>query len=98
MKTIPLVDIKEPLNTYVKEVQNQGPIVITSNGKAIAVLIAPIDDDDLENLLLSHSSELQNILNQSRQSIKMGKGLTTDTFWARVENSVEDSESENDSP
>jgi prevent-host-death family protein len=92
MKTIPLVDIKEPLNTYVKEVQNQGPIVITSNGKAIAVLIAPIDDDDLESLLLSHSSELQNVLNQSRQSIKIGQGLTADTFWERVENLVEESE------
>jgi prevent-host-death family protein len=78
---------------YVEKAQNQEPIVITSNGKAIAVLIAPIDDDDLESLLLSHSSELQTILNQSRQSIKIGQGLTADTFWERVANSVEDSES-----
>jgi antitoxin (DNA-binding transcriptional repressor) of toxin-antitoxin stability system len=92
MKKIPLVDVQEPLSTYVEHAQNQGPIVITSNGKAIALLIAPIDDDDLESLLLSHSSELQTILNQSRQSIKIGEGLTTDTFWARVENSVEDPE------
>jgi len=92
MKKMPLVDLQEPLSTYVKQAQNQGPIVITSNGQAIAVLIAPIDDD-LESLLLSHSSELQTILNQSRQSIKIGKGLTADTFWERVENSVEDSES-----
>jgi antitoxin (DNA-binding transcriptional repressor) of toxin-antitoxin stability system len=92
MKKIPLVDVQEPLSTYVEQAQNQGPIVITSNGKAIALLIAPIDDDDLESLLLSHSSELQTILNQSRQSIKIGEGLTTDTFWARVENSVEDPE------
>ncbi|MGL5032357.1 MAG: type II toxin-antitoxin system Phd/YefM family antitoxin [Microcystaceae cyanobacterium] len=92
MKTIPLVDIQQPLSTYVEQAQDQGPIVITSNGKAIAVLIAPIDDD-LESLLLLHSSELQGILNQSRQSIKIGQGLTADKFWERVENSVEDSES-----
>ena len=32
-----------------------GPIVITRNGKAVAVLLAPYDDDDLERILPGRS-------------------------------------------
>jgi PHD/YefM family antitoxin component YafN of YafNO toxin-antitoxin module len=77
----------------VEQAQNEGPIVITRNGKAVAVLIAPINDEDLENLLLSRSPRLQAILNQSRQSIKAGKGLTADAFWDAVEQRTEEPKS-----
>jgi PHD/YefM family antitoxin component YafN of YafNO toxin-antitoxin module len=30
------------------EAEVKRPIVITRNGKAVAVLLAPVDDDDLE--------------------------------------------------
>jgi prevent-host-death family protein len=91
MKIAPLAEVKAQLSAYVEQAQNEGPIVITRNGKAVAVLIAPIDDDDLESLLLSRSPRLQAILNQSRQSINAGRGLAADTFWETVENSTEDS-------
>ncbi|NJR61613.1 MAG: type II toxin-antitoxin system Phd/YefM family antitoxin [Cyanobacteria bacterium CRU_2_1] len=55
MKIAPLADVKAQLSAYVEQAQNEGPIVITRNGKAVAVLIAPTDDDDLESLLLSRS-------------------------------------------
>lgn len=85
MKIAPLAEVKAQLSNYVEQAQNEGPIVITRNGKAVAVLIAPTDDEDLENLLLSRSPRLQAILNQSRQSIKSGKGLTSDEFWSAIE-------------
>ncbi|HEY9705962.1 MAG TPA: hypothetical protein V6C58_26240 [Allocoleopsis sp.] len=44
----------------------------------------------LENLLLWRSPRLQAILNQSRQSIKAGKGLTADEFWDTVEQTTEE--------
>ena len=88
MKIAPLADVKAQLSAYVEQAQNEGPIVITRNGKAVAVLIAPTDDDDLESLLLSRSPRLQAILNQSRQSIKTGRGLAADTFWETVENTL----------
>jgi prevent-host-death family protein len=92
MKIALLADVKAQLSAYVEQAQNEGPIVITRNGKAVAVLIAPTDDDDLESLLLSRSPRLQAILHQSRQSIKTGRGLAADAFWETVENSSEDSE------
>ena len=93
MKTAPLGDVKAQLNAYVEQAQNEGPIVIIHNGKAVAVLIAPTSEEDLENLLLSRSPRLQAIINQSRQSIKAGKGLTDDEFWNAVEQRTEQSSS-----
>ena len=87
MKIAPLAEFKAHLSAYLDQAQNEGPIVITRNGKAAAVLIAPMNDDDLESLLLSRSPRLQTILHQSRQSIKAGKGLTADAFWTSVEQS-----------
>ena len=49
MKIAPLEDVKTNLSAYVEQAGKEGPIVITRNGKAVAVIIAPIDDDDLEN-------------------------------------------------
>ncbi len=88
MKIAPLADVKAQLSAYVDQAQTDGPIVITRNGKAVAVLIAPLDDDDLESLLLARSPRLQAILNQSRQSIKAGQGVTADALWDMVDNPI----------
>jgi hypothetical protein len=61
-----------------------GPIVITRNGKAVAVLLAPLDDDDLERLILSRSPRFQALLEKSRKSIQAGKGLSPEEFWKAV--------------
>ena len=52
MRVAPLADVKVRLSAYVDEARTSGPIVITRNGKAVAVLVAPVDDDDLERMLL----------------------------------------------
>jgi hypothetical protein len=47
-------------------------------------MIAPLDDDDLEGLLLARSPRFQAILEKSRRSIRSGKGLTHKDFWRAV--------------
>ncbi len=84
MRIAPLADVKARLSAYVDECEATGPIVITRNGKPVAVLLAPSDEDDLERLLLAHSPRFQAILNKSRQSIAAGKGLSRDEFWKAV--------------
>jgi prevent-host-death family protein len=81
MKIAPLADVKARLSAYVDECEVEGPIVITRNGKAVAVLLAPVNDDDVERLLLSRSPRFQALLNRSRQSIAEGKGMTSKEFW-----------------
>lgn len=85
MRIASLADVKAKFSAYVDECQTQGPIVITRNGKPVAVLLAPQDDDDLERLILARSPRFQALLNQSRESNKAGKGLSSDEFWARAQ-------------
>jgi prevent-host-death family protein len=84
MRIAPLADVKARLSAYLDECGAQGPLVITRNGKAVAVLLVPYDDDDLERLMLERSPRFQSLLNRSRQSIKSGKGLSEADFWDAV--------------
>ncbi len=84
MRIAPLADVRARLSAYLDEAETSGPIVITGNGKAVAVLVAPVDDDDLERMLFARSPRFQAMLNKSRQSIKAGKGLSRSEFWKTV--------------
>ena len=84
MKIIPLAEAKARLSAYVEECSTIGPIVITRNGRAVAVLLAPEDDDDLERLILARSPRFQALLEKSRRSIESGKGLSSEEFWQAV--------------
>jgi prevent-host-death family protein len=84
MRIAPLADVKARLSAYIEKCEAEGPIVITRNGKAVAVLMAPQDDDDLERLLLARSPRFRALLDKSRKSIKEGKGLSRDAFWKAV--------------
>ena len=84
MKIAALADVKAHLSAYVDECVNEGPVIITRNGKAAAVLLAPKDNDDLERLMLAHSRRFQSLLRKSRRSIEAGKGVSHDEFWKIV--------------
>ena len=84
MRIAPLADVKARLSAYLDECALEGPLVITRNGKAVAVLLVPHDDDDLERLLLGRSPRFQALLKRSRQSIEEEKGLPEEAFWDAV--------------
>ncbi|HEY2251821.1 MAG TPA: type II toxin-antitoxin system Phd/YefM family antitoxin [Planctomycetaceae bacterium] len=84
MRIAPLADVKARLSAYLDECGDEGPLVITRNGKPVAVLLVPHDDDDLERLMLGRSPRFQALLDRSRQSIKEGKGLSEKAFWETV--------------
>lgn len=88
MRIAPLADVKSKLSAYLDECKTDGPVVITRNGKPAAVLVYPVDDEDLENIVFSRSPRLQNLLEKSRQSIREGKGLTEQEFWQVVDEKV----------
>src|ERR1700730_12218450 len=84
MRIAPLADVKARLSAYLDACAVDGPLVITRNGKAAAVLLVPHDDDDLERLMLGRSPRFQALLQRSRKSIKEGKGLSETSFWDAV--------------
>jgi prevent-host-death family protein len=86
MRMAPLADVKARLSAYLDDCVAEGPLVITRNGKAVAVLLVPAADDDLERLLLGRSPRFQALLDRSRQSLKDGQGLSEEAFWAAVRN------------
>lgn len=88
MKIASLAEVKSKLSAYLEEAETSGPVVITRNGKAVAVLLAPDDDDDLEGLILSRSRRFRVLLAKSRESIKSGRGLTGREFWKTARDRV----------
>ena len=84
MRIEPLADVKARLSAYVDQCETEGPVIITRNGKAVAVLLAPVDDDDLEGLILARSPRFQGLLDKSRASIQAGKGLSRKDYKKAV--------------
>lgn len=84
MKIASVADVKAKLSAYLKE-SREGPIVVTRNGKPIAVLVGVEDEAEIERLLLTHSRRLRAILDRSRKQIEEGKSLDHDAFWAEAE-------------
>lgn len=84
MRIAPVADVKARLSAYLERVNREGPVIITRNGKPIAVLLAPRDEDELERLMLVHSPRFQALLAKSRASIDAGQGLPRTAFWKAV--------------
>ncbi len=69
---------------YVKAAQ-RGPVVVTSKGKPVVVLLHAQGGEDLERLLMGHSPKLQSILEAARKRFREGRGIPHETFWEAVE-------------
>src|SRR5205807_6232450 len=84
MKIASVADVKARLSSYLKA-SATGPVVVTRNGKAVAVLLGVSDDDELERLLLAHSPKLRALLDAADRRIDEGGGIEHDEFWQQVE-------------
>jgi prevent-host-death family protein len=85
MKIAPLADVKAKLSAYVESSKTEGPIIITRNGRPVAVLIAPKDEDDLESLVLARSPRFLARIERARRTIREGRGLSESEFWAAID-------------
>src|SRR6266446_6262555 len=83
MKIASVADVKARLSAYLKESQ-EGPVVVTRNGKAVAVLLAVTDEEELERLVLAHSPKFQAMLDKSRRQIEETGGIPHDVFWREM--------------
>jgi prevent-host-death family protein len=84
MKTASVAEVKARLSSYLKA-SVAGPVVVTRNGKAVAVLLGVENDEELERLLLAHSRKLRAILDAADRRIDQGAGIGHDEFWKQVE-------------
>jgi len=66
-------------------VVSAGPIVVTRNGKPVAVIVGVQDENEIERLLMAYSSRLQAILEESRKQVREGDVLRHEEFWEEVQ-------------
>lgn len=83
MKIASVADVKARLSAFLNE-SREGPVVVTRNGKAVAVLLAVTDDDELERLVLAHSPKFRAIIEKSHRQIDETGGIPHDKFWREV--------------
>lgn len=83
MKIAPIADVKARFSEYVKQ-SVDGPIVVTKNGHATAMLISISSDDELEDYIIALSPKLKTILTKARERVDSGKKIPHKDFWKKV--------------
>lgn len=84
MKITSVADMKSQFSSYIKETE-EGPVVVTRNGKPVAVLLGVTDEEELERLVLAYSPKFTSILEAGRKRIRAGKGIPHDEFWRGID-------------
>ena len=83
MRIAPLAEVKDRLSAYI-DAAKESAIVVTRNGKPVALLTRIRDEDDLENLLLTHDRRFSRLLTQARDRVYAGRYLTNEQFWQEL--------------
>jgi prevent-host-death family protein len=88
MRIAPVAEVKARFSAYLKT-SREGPVIVTRNGKPVAVLLAVEDEEEVERLVLAYSPRFQSILQAARQQIHTGEGIPHDDFWQEVESGTD---------
>lgn len=84
MKIAPLAEVKDRFSAYIDE-SHESPIIVTRNGRPVAMLIAIKDEDDLDSLLLAHDQRFLRLLEEARQRVRATGGLSLAEMRQQVE-------------
>jgi len=84
VRIAPVAEVKAKLSAFLRA-SRSGPVVVTRNGKAVAVLLSVDSDDEVEDIVLANSSKFQAIVAKSRDQIARGEGVPHGQFWAEME-------------
>src|SRR5713226_4229825 len=83
MKIASVAQVKSQFSAFLKASEG-GPVVVTRNGRPVAVIVGVQDEDEIERLLMAYSPQLRAILERSRQQFREGKWLREEDFWAQM--------------
>jgi prevent-host-death family protein len=89
MRIAPVAEIKAQLSAFIKA-SEESPVVVTKNGKPVAVLIGTSDEDEIERLVLVHSKKLRAVLAAAEMRIQATGGIPHDEFWRQVDAEYDD--------
>ena len=83
MKIAPLAEVKDHLSAYI-DASRKSPIVVTRNGKPVALITPILEDDDLDGLLLAHDPKFLRLLDDAGARVRAGRYLKSDKFWKEL--------------
>src|SRR5437762_13546924 len=84
MKIASVAEIKSQFSAFLKASEG-GPIVVTRNGRPVAVIVGVQDEDEIERLLMAYSPHLRAILELSRQQFREGQWKSEEEFWSKMD-------------
>jgi prevent-host-death family protein len=84
MKIASVAEVKSQFSAFLKASAG-GPVVVTRNGRPVAVIVGVQDEDEIERLLMAYSPHLRAILERSRQQFREGRWLSEEEFWSQFE-------------
>lgn len=84
MKIASVAEVKAKFSGYLKA-SEEGPVVVTKNGRPVAVLLSVTDEEEIERLMLAYSPKFQSILEVAERQAREGQGMQHEDFWKGVE-------------
>lgn len=84
MKIAPLAEVKDHFSAYIDE-SHEAPIIVTRNGRPVAMIVAIEDEDDLDSLLLVHDQRFLQLLEDARQRVRTTGGISLAEMRAAAE-------------
>jgi prevent-host-death family protein len=84
MKIISIAEINAPFRDYLKRSDGE-PLVITENGKPVAVMTSIVDPDDLERFLLVHNPKFIKLIEEADRRLEETGGIKHEDFWKLVD-------------
>lgn len=84
MKIAPLAEVRNRFSAFIDESQ-ESPVVVTRNGRPVALIAAISDDDDLDALLLANNPRFVKLLDTARERVRTNGGVSLADFRNRIE-------------
>ena len=83
MKIAPLAEIKNHFSAYIDE-SKESPVVVTRNGRPVALIIGIQAEDDLDSLLLANNPRFNQLLEEARARVRVTGGVPLAEMRQRV--------------
>jgi prevent-host-death family protein len=84
MKIAPVTEVKARFSAYLEQCQDE-PVIVTKNGRPVAVLISVLEDDELERLVLAYTPKFRRLLDAAEQRIQQTGGIRHEDFWQTLD-------------
>ncbi|MCY2992184.1 MAG: type II toxin-antitoxin system prevent-host-death family antitoxin [Planctomycetota bacterium] len=86
MKSASAAKIAAQFDDYL-EASREQPVLVTRNGKPVAVLVGVQDKAEAEQVASGRSRSLRSVLEEGHEQIQKGGGIPHAQFWREVEES-----------